>query len=321
MGIAVKADVTISFIGLKAGLMTNDGPEYRGQLVYSDLEVPEDVYTKVTPVANRIDMTGLAGGMTKRHKNSHKGRYGHVLIVGGDYGYPGAIRIAAEASLRAGAGLVSVATRPEYASMIPMTLPEVMATAITSPTDLNPLLATASVVAIGPGLGQDEWGMNLLSKVVESGLPMVVDADALNLIAMEKFACSRWVLTPHPGEAGRLTGSNSDDVQQDRLNACQNLQNVYDGVVVLKGCGTVICDQDQNLTICTDGNPGMASGGMGDCLTGVIAGLLAQGLSLDMAAKLGVCIHAAAADKAALDGERGLMASDLMPWIRHFANH
>jgi hydroxyethylthiazole kinase-like uncharacterized protein yjeF len=320
LGCAINAEITTTFIGIKAGLMTNEGPGCCGNLHFSALDIPDDVYAEVPEYASRIDANLLSNSLKRRARNAHKGSFGHVLVVGGDYGFAGSVRITAEAALRTGAGLVTVATRPEHAAGLSLSLPEVMARGVSTVADLSALIEKASVIAIGPGLGQDEWGMNLLSRVIESELALVVDADALNLIALEKFACSRWILTPHPGEAARLSGMTAGDIQNNRYECCKNMQKIYDGVVVLKGCGTVICDKNSELSVCSDGNPGMASGGMGDCLTGVIAALLAQGYPQDVAAKVGVCLHAAAADKASANGERGLIATDLMPWIRYLAN-
>ncbi|MCH8846611.1 MAG: NAD(P)H-hydrate dehydratase, partial [Proteobacteria bacterium] len=179
---------------------------------------------------------------------------------------------------------------------------------------------TARSVAIGPGLGQSNWGGSLFSKVLESNLPLVVDADALNILAQEPVSSDRWILTPHPGEAARLLNCDSNDIQSDRISAARKIQKKYGGIIVLKGSGSIIADGEGNISICSAGNPGMASGGMGDVLTGIIAGLLAQGLDAGDAARLGVCLHATAADKAAVDGERGMLASDLMPWIRRLVN-
>jgi NAD(P)H-hydrate epimerase len=255
-----------------------------------------------------------------RPKNAHKGLFGHVLVVGGDYGFAGAARMAAEAAARVGAGLVSVATRPEHALLIPVARPELMARGIESPEALGPLLERAGVIAVGPGLGNSDWSAALFSRILETGAQLVVDADALNLLARDPLKRSDWILTPHPGEAARLLGCTSAEVQNDRFAAAAQLQQRYGGVCVLKGCGTVIATETQAPAVCSDGNPGMASGGLGDVLTGTIAGLLAQGLDLHAAALLGVCLHAAAGDRAARDGQRGLLAMDLMSWLRRLMN-
>ncbi|MFQ5660150.1 MAG: NAD(P)H-hydrate dehydratase [Gammaproteobacteria bacterium] len=320
MGTAVKADITLTFIGLKQGLFTGQGAECCGKVLFSDLDVPGDIYLAVSRSAQRIDADYIDRLLARRSRTGHKGDYGHVLIIGGDYGFAGAALMAGKAAARVGAGLVSVATRPQHAAAIPLAMPEVMSHGVTAAVDLNPLLERATVIAIGPGLGQHAWGMALLARVLESKLPIVADADALNLIARDPSRSEQWILTPHPGEAARLLGSSSAEVQADRFKSARALQKKFGGVIVLKGSGTVIADDEGALSVCSAGNPGMATGGMGDVLTGVIAGFLAQGFQAGEAARLGVCVHAAAADKVAAEGERGMLATDLMPWLRRLAN-
>ncbi|MEE8378959.1 MAG: NAD(P)H-hydrate dehydratase [Gammaproteobacteria bacterium] len=251
-----------------------------------------------------------------RKPTDDKSHFGHVLVVGGESGISGAVRLAGEAAARAGGGLVSVATRKDHAAIISAAVPELMCQGVENIADLLPMLKRASVVAVGPGLGQSPWAQSLLGLLLQSHLPMVVDADALNLLAAEPMKKDNWILTPHPGEAARLLGQTVEDVQSDRIVAAEGLQKKYGGVVVLKGAGTVVVNSDGIVGICKEGNPGMATGGMGDVLTGVIAGLLAQGVSLSQAARLGVCLHARAGDLAAEEGQRGLLASDLFPFIR-----
>lgn len=251
-----------------------------------------------------------------RNPAAHKGDFGHVLVFGGDHGMSGALRLAGEAALRTGAGLVSAATRAEHAASISVARPELMSHGIESASALAPLLKRATVLAVGPGLGQEEWGRKLLSSVLQSTLPMVVDADALNLLAIEPSQRDNWILTPHVGEAARLLDVTIEQVQADRVAAAVTLQKKYGGVTVLKGAGTVVVGVTGDVAVCSEGNPGMASGGMGDVLTGVIAGLLAQGCLLTEAAQQGVCLHAHAADVAAQEGQRGLLASDLFPVLR-----
>jgi ADP-dependent NAD(P)H-hydrate dehydratase / NAD(P)H-hydrate epimerase len=324
MGCAVNADATISFIGLKQGLFTGQGVEYAGDVHFNNLDVPNEIGIKVNSMTEQITLDDLQSFLTPRSKSSHKGSYGHVLVVGGDNGFAGAARLCAEAAARTGAGLISLATHVDHAGYITMAVPEVMAHATENSSELIPLLEKANVVAIGPGLGQANWGMSLFSKVLESELPLVVDADALNLLAQDPVYSDRWILTPHPGEAARLLNCETKMIQSDRVAAAREIQKKFGGVVVLKGSGTVIVDDKEKVSICSAGNPGMASGGMGDVLTGIIAGLIAQktSLGLDIAdvAQLGVCLHSAAGDNAAVDGERGMLASDLMPWIRKLLN-
>lgn len=321
LGVAVKADATVSFIGLKQGLFTGDGPEQCGELHFDDLDVPSGVYSAQTPSASRVSWEAMSGHLTPRSRTAHKGSFGHVLIIGGAPGYSGAVRMAAEAAARCGTGLVSVATSPEHAAQLNMARPELMCHGVEGGEQLRPLLQRASVVAIGPGLGSSNWAMSLLGQVLECNLPMVLDADALNLLAYEPMQRDDWVLTPHPGEAARLLNCGVSDIQSDRFQSVRKLQLKYGGVAVLKGAGTLIqAEQESASKICTDGNPGMASGGMGDVLTGIIASFLAKGYSPELAASMGVCLHAKAADIEAKKGERGMLASDLMPTIRELIN-
>jgi NAD(P)H-hydrate epimerase len=321
LGVAVRADLTVSFIGLKQGLFTGDGPDCAGTVVFEGLEVPAALYGRQVLGARRIDWARFADLLPRRPRTAHKGRFGHVLVIGGELGMAGAARLAGEAALRTGAGLVSVATRPEHAPALAAARPELMARGVTAPADLDPLLQRATVVAVGPGLGRGDWGRGLLQRVLAAPPPLVVDADALNLIAERPVRRADWVLTPHPAEAARLLGIATPDVQADRLGAAAALHQRFGGVVVLKGAGTVVQGAGARPPgICSAGNPGMASGGVGDVLTGVIAALLAQGLAPDDAAEMGVSLHAAAGDLAAGDGERGLLASDLFGPLRRLLN-
>ena len=255
-----------------------------------------------------------------REKESYKGDYGHTLLVGGDSGFSGAIRLASEAALRVGSGLVSVATRAEHTVSLTMSRPEVMCHGVSEQSSLRNLMQKCQVIGLGPGLGQTAWSHCLYSGAMESGLPMVVDADALNLLAKMPEKRANWVLTPHVGEAARLLNCSTADVQWDRQAAVRKLQHEYGGVVVLKGVGSLIFDGAGDIYQCKAGNPGMASGGMGDVLTGIISGLIAQGLTCLEAATLGVVVHAMAGDRAARSGERGMVASDLMQAIRELVN-
>ena len=319
-GAAVRAAVTITFIGIKRGLVMETGRELCGELVFDTLSVPDSVYRKGPKPATALRYDELAALLKPRHRAGHKGHYGHVLIVGGETGYTGAVRLAGEAAARAGAGLVSVATRRAHAAVTNMGRPELMCHGVETAAELAPLLRRASVVAIGPGLGQGDWGAAMLAAILDTRLPTIFDADALNLLAHEPERGRNRILTPHPGEAARLLGCTADDIQQDRFFAAEQLQQRYGGVVILKGAGTLVRSA-QGTGLCMGGNPGMASGGMGDVLSGILGALVAQGFPPLVAAKLGVCLHAEAGDQAAqAAGERGLVASDLMPWIRRLAN-
>lgn len=318
---AVKATATITFLGMKVGLLTGEGAAYAGELYCDDLALPADMYPLIAPKIEKLRLSQFAKFLKPRARDAHKGDMGHVLIVGGAEGFIGAARMAAEAALRVGAGLVSVATSPSHSEYFNLTRPEIMCHGVSTAEQLAPLLEKASVVVIGPGLGQSAWSKMLLKAVLQTRLPLVVDADALNLISADPCSRNNWVLTPHPGEAARLLKQTVSVVQQNRLAALEKLQQIYEGVCVLKGAGTLILAPSQLPALCDAGNPGMATGGMGDVLSGVIGGLAAQGVSLADAAKLGVCLHAIAGDAAAKDGgERGLLAMDLMPYLRKLAN-
>lgn len=318
MGAAVRAQATISFIGLKPGLFTGAGGDHSGEIFFNDLGVPSDIYARVSVLAQRLTEKSLQGLLPKRRRDMHKGEAGHVLVIGGDRGMPGAARLAGEAAYRAGAGLVILATHPDHASQISTARPELIVYGVASAEELRPLLTRADVIAAGPGLGQGEWGSALFGAALDTSIPMVVDADALSGLAADPLMHSDWILTPHPGEAARLLGMSTAEIQADRFAAIRELVASYGGVCVLKGSGTLVASlYDGVVAVCDHGNPGMASGGMGDVLTGTIAGLWAQGLSAADAANLGVWAHATAGDDAAAAaGEIGMLASDLFPFIR-----
>jgi len=318
LGVAVKADVTVTFIGLKQGLFTGEGPEYTGEIVFADLGAPPEARHSIEPSAMLLPR--WERGLPARPRYAHKGHFGHVLVVGGDYGYSGAARMAAEAAARVGAGLISIATRKGHADSLNLTRPELMCRGIETAEELRTPLERATVIAVGPGLGRSAWAKELLGAVWDADLPVVADADALNLLAESPRKRDNWIMTPHPGEAARLLDTSSAEIQKDRFGAVRKLQARFGGIAVLKGSGSLVCGPDGRPRVCTAGNPGMASGGMGDVLTGVIAGLLAQRLDLFEAAALGVQLHGAAGDEAAKAGERGLLACDLMDPLRRLVN-
>ena len=320
LGTAVRARRTLTFIGRKRGLYTAQGVDCAGIVGFSDLGIPAAVYDRQPAHACLLEQPPLGALEKPRARSSHKGNFGHVLVVGGDVGMPGAPRLAAEAAARCGAGLVSIATREANAAGLNAGRWELMVHAVERTQDLAPLLQRASVVVIGPGLGQSRWSRELFERVLETTLPLVVDADALNLLARDPLTRHNWILTPHPGEAARLLGTDTAAVQQDRFAALEALREQYGGTVILKGAGTLI-GGGRLPAICAAGNPGMASGGMGDVLSGVLGALLAQGLEPGAAARAAVCLHAQAADRAAAaGGERGLLAGDLIPMLRDGLN-
>jgi NAD(P)H-hydrate epimerase len=313
-GVAVHAAATVVFIGLKRGLLTCAGPDLAGELALRTLDAPLEALGRSS--AATLSEFEVRTALQERARDTHKGDYGAVLVVGGDHGMGGAALLAAEAALRVGTGLVRLATRPAHVGPALARRPELMVTGIDAPEALEPLIARSSVIAIGPGLGRDGWGAALWSRCVAAGKPLVVDADALGLLAASGAGPrSDWILTPHPGEAARLLGVEIGEVQADRFAAAQRLRERFGGVQVLKGSGSLVLD-GQSIGVCDVGNPGMATAGMGDVLTGIIAGLRAQGLDASGAARVGTWLHAAAGDAAAGDGERGLIASDLFPALR-----
>jgi NAD(P)H-hydrate epimerase len=312
LGAAVRATCTMSFIGLKAGLFTGEGPDHAGRIHFSDLGLPAEAYAGSESLAERLTREPLKGLMRRRPRGAHKGSFGHVLVVGGDRGMPGAARLAGEAALRGGAGLVTLAVHPAHAAAVNAARAELIAHGVKGAAALKPLLARATVVALGPGLGRVAWGGALFNAALQGRQPLVLDADALFLLAGTRKKRADWVLTPHPGEAARLLATDTATIQRDRFAAARAIANRHGGVCVLKGAGTVIADSDGRLAVCDRGNPGMASGGMGDVLTGIIAALRAQGLGAWDAACLGAWLHATAGDEAARGGEIGLIASDLL---------
>jgi NAD(P)H-hydrate epimerase len=318
LGSAVRATATLSFIGLKAGLFTGEGPSYAGEVELDGLGVPAKAYAGLPPAARLIG--DAETHMPRRARGAHKGDFGHVLVIGGDHGTGGAVRLTAEAVLRSGAGLVSVVTRPAHVSALLAGLPEAMVLGTDDPADITALLARATVIAIGPGLGQSDWGRILLARALDTPLPVVVDADALNLVAAHPLTRGQWILTPHPGEAARLLQQSVAEVQQDRYLAAQRIAEKFRAVVVLKGAGSIVVAENETPAVCRHGNPGMAAPGMGDALTGVIAALVAQGLPLAEAARAGTQLHAHAGDCAAQAGERGLVARDLIAALRGLVN-
>jgi len=316
----VRAALTVSFVGWKRGLFTGDGADACGARELAPLDIPARAYDGIVPDA-RLFGGELDALLPPRAGNVHKYRFGHVLAIGGDHGYGGAVRLCAEAALRCGAGVASVATRATNAAAVNTLRPELIAHAVEDSAALDPLLDRADVVALGPGLGRGEWGAALFERACAAGKPLVVDADALGLLAQRRPVLPpALVLTPHPGEAARLLDCDSRAVQDDRYAAVRELARRYAAVVVLKGAGSLVADPRAEVEACPWGNPGMATAGTGDVLTGVVAALLAQGLAPWDAARLAVAWHARAGDAAAGDAPRGMLAGDLMQPLRLLAN-
>jgi NAD(P)H-hydrate epimerase len=320
-GEVVRAEATVTFAGLKTGLFVGDGPQFSGSIFFDDLELTATPPSGFTPALTRIVEAEIHEALPRRARAANKGDFGRVLIVGGGTGMPGAVRLAGEACLRSGAGLVSVAVAAENVAPIAAGRPELICLALESEALLVEAMKHADVIAIGPGLGRTSWARRALAAVLTSDKPLVVDADALNLLAEEGIRPrDNWILTPHPGEAGRLLGISAQEVQHDRLGALARLLERCHGTVVLKGAGTLVGAAGRTPGLCERGNPGMATAGMGDVLTGTIAGILAQCADPWRAARVGVLVHALAGDAAARGGERGLLAGDVARELQRCVN-
>ncbi len=318
--VAVHASVTACFIALKPGLVTGRAVETVGQLELCQLDLPAARLKPAQP-GEWLALADLRRELPVRRRASHKGEQGHVLVVGGSPGFGGAARLAGEAALRTGAGLVSVYCHQDYVGGLVAARPELMVRGFAPVPDLHDMAALthrADVVVVGPGLGTASWAMPVLDALLHCGKPLVIDADGLNLLAMRPptQAMTPAILTPHPGEAARLLGITVPEVEADRFTAARTLQRQFGGVVVLKGAGTIVTDGER-FSVIRGGNPGMASGGMGDVLAGLIAALRGQGWQNFDAARLGAALHAWAADQAVASrgGERGLLASDLLAHV------
>ncbi|MBL0868149.1 bifunctional ADP-dependent NAD(P)H-hydrate dehydratase/NAD(P)H-hydrate epimerase [Pectobacterium carotovorum] len=318
-GVAICAAQTVTFIALKPGLLTGRAREHVGTLHYHSLGLQAWLDDQTAPI-RRLTAAQLPEWLSPRPAGQHKGDNGRLLVVGGNAGLGGAVLMAADAALHSGAGLVRVLTHKQYQSAFLTARPELMVQELTTET-LRQGLEWADVVVIGPGLGQDDWGKSALRLAENCNKPMLWDADALNLLAINPHKRQNRVLTPHPGEAARLLNCRVSDIESDRLLAATKLVKRYGGVVVLKGAGTVIASERDEVAIADVGNPGMATGGMGDVLSGIVGGLLAQKLSLYDAACAGCVVHGAAADwLAARRGTRGMLATDLLPVLFRYVN-
>ncbi|PIJ52076.1 bifunctional ADP-dependent (S)-NAD(P)H-hydrate dehydratase/NAD(P)H-hydrate epimerase [Erwinia sp. OLTSP20] len=318
-GAVVNADATLTFIALKPGLLTGKARDHVGRLSYHALGLTRWLAGQNAPWS-RIDSGSLTGWLSPRRASSHKGDNGRLVMIGGDRGTAGAIRLAAEAAVRSGAGLVRVITHADNIGPLLTARPELMVDELSEHT-LADALEWADVIVIGPGLGQGDWGKQALKKAENTAKPMLWDADALNLLAIRPDKRQNRIITPHPGEAARLLNVSIGEIEGDRVAAAQRLAKRYGGVVVLKGAGTIIASQQAELAIADVGNPGMASGGMGDVLAGIIGALTGQKLSLYDAACAGCVVHGAAADRVAgLKGPRGMLASDLFSQLYLYLN-
>lgn len=328
---SVMANKTVCMLGLKAGLLTGDAVDYVGEVVVCDLGVDVSAYHGKLADADidgasylPIYLTSYEetlGDLPVRMPSAHKGDAGKVLLIGGNKGFGGAILICAQGAIRAGAGLVKVATDKANVSALNAHCPELMSVDLHDDLALQQAISWADVIAIGPGLGQALENDALLDCVLNADKPIVIDADALNVMARVGLSfCKRAVLTPHPGEAARLLGVTIERINSDRYKAVYELQQKCGGVVLLKGAGTLICD-GSSIIVIQEGSPAMASGGMGDLLTGIIAALRAEGLSQTSATVAGACIHGRAGYLAGeIGGVIGTIATDLLPYVRLLIN-
>ena len=321
--VAVKAHSTISFVGLKQGLLTGVAPNYVGQLYFADLGISESVYQTYEVYCERINWANCRYLLPLRKPASHKGESGQIALVGGDESMCGAIFMATKASARVGAGLLRTYTRRENVGVIVSSLPEAMVKHVDEQDSFYQELVSANAIVVGPGLGRTDWSKFCLTECLKADKPTLFDADALNLIADSNeisVLSTNTVITPHPGEAARLLGVSVAQIQQDRFHAARALQSKYQCVVVLKGAGTIIAAEGK-VWLANVGNAGMASAGMGDILAGTIGSFMAQGLSALNSAKLGVVLHGEAGDHVAKQrGQRGMLATDLIDAMREIIN-
>jgi NAD(P)H-hydrate epimerase len=321
--VAVRATVTVTFLALKQGAFLGAAPDFIGELELADLELPQNLGAELPAPLKRVVFEDLERVLPRRPRTAHKGSNGRLLLVGGAPGMPGAIRLAAEAALRVGAGLVHVATHRDSVASVLAGRPEILCRSVDSGAELEGLVKQVDGIVLGPGLGRSAWAYRLWRYLVRADVPLVLDADGLNLLAGEPVERERWVLTPHPGEAARLLpDATTESVQRDRAGAAHAIARRYRAITVLKGANTLVANPGEGtpLGVCDRGNPGMATGGTGDVLAGAIGALLVQTGNLAQAATAGVLLHALAGDSAAKDGERGMVAGDLLPHLRAWAN-
>jgi hydroxyethylthiazole kinase-like uncharacterized protein yjeF len=323
LGSAARVDRTVTFIALKPGLLTLDGPDHCGTVAVAALGL--DVERMSAPHGRLLNADALVACAEPRRRNTHKGHYGSLGIVGGDTGMVGAALLAGRAALMAGTGRVYVGLLAGNAPAVDFTQPELM---LRAAADV-PALAQLTALAVGPGLGQSADAHRILASAIDTPLPLVLDADALNLLGADAALAGRiarrtaaTLLTPHPAEAARLLATDIAGVQRDRVASACALARKFNAGVVLKGCGSVCAAPGTRWWINPSGNPGMASAGMGDVLTGLAGALLARGLDTETALTGAVWLHGAAADRAADSGRGpiGLTASETVAAARELLN-
>jgi NAD(P)H-hydrate epimerase len=332
LGSCVQADITVTFGQAKIGQVIHPGREYTGVLVIADIGIPEKAAAEADIRFELLDKS-VGKWLPSRIPQAHKGTYGHLLIMAGSTGKTGAALLCSLGALRCGTGLVSLCVPYDLNHIFEASLWEAMTIPLQSAAQgilsiedykvIQETLCNKEALAIGPGVGTAEETAELMKKLyAEIEIPMLVDADALNILASDtgllNNAPGPRILTPHPGEMARLTGRTSSQIQENRLEITREFAVQYKVHVVLKGADTLVCDPEGKLAVNPSGNPGMACGGMGDVLTGVIGGFLAQGLSPWQASCLGVYSHGLAADRLAAETSAGYLASEVaheLPYV------
>jgi len=324
MGCCTKADLTVTYGLAKPGQVVYPGAGFVGSLQVADIGIPAEAVERAAIKTSLLQREDVGVLVPKRLADSHKGGFGHLLVLAGSHGKTGAALLCARGALRSGTGLVSLASPQKLNYIYETRLVEAMTVPLASDYNLaiddyaaiTEALAAKKAVVLGPGLGLADETSELVCRLYgEVEVPMVVDADALNCLAREgsltnKLAAPR-IMTPHPGEMARMTGLTSSEIQKNRLGIAASFAQEYNVILVLKGAGTIIADPSGRLAINPTGNPGMAAGGMGDVLAGIVGGLLAQGLSAWEAACLGVYLHGLAGDRIAAKVEAGFLAAEL----------
>jgi len=330
-GEAIRSSVTATFGYAKAGHYLYPGAGYSGKIEIIDIGIPPLIADRIAPKQHLLGDEIISSYLEPREKDAHKGTTGHLFIVAGSPGKTGAAAMTAMAAMRAGAGLVTIGVPKSLNPIIEQMTLEAMTCPLPENTEgflsessfeaIMHNLAGKKCLAIGPGLGTDPSTKKLVVKILRgSSLPVILDADGLNLLAGETGLLKKLkvpvILTPHPGEMARLTGKNISQIQEDRISCTRDFAQEFNVHLVLKGAGTVIAHPDGSIFINPTGNPGMASGGMGDILTGIIAGFIAQGYTAEVAVRTGVYIHGAAGDDLAKSmGPFGFLASDVLKSI------
>lgn len=324
---AVKADHTITFALPKPGLLIYPGAECAGKLTIADIGIPIKLLVDASVKQNIITAGSIKSFLGIRHPDAHKGTTGKVAVIAGSQGLTGAATLTSMAALRAGAGLVTLGIAESLNDIMESKLTEVMTKPLPEAVGrsisrkalpyIEEMAAKSNVLAIGPGLGTQEETMVVVREIIKNvECPLVLDADALNALAghtdILNQAKALPVVTPHPGEMARLTGFTVKDVNADRITTARLAAGLWGAIVVLKGARTIVAYPDGEVYINTTGNPGMATGGTGDVLTGVVAGLIAQGLTTHAAAVAGVHLHGLAGDIAGASGTIGLIAGDIL---------